>query len=167
MTRTYLILFFLLLLVSACRQKNKLYSYNFDDIDLYNDHATIVKKQLAHSGEKCVLLTRENKYGPTFSGKIEEFGSGNISSIKVSAWVRSYSKASRVQIVCSIDRGDSTVYRETIDNSTVVSNSGEWKKIEGEFDISRFNDPQNKLNIYPFFAGEEDVNLDDLEFSFE
>lgn len=163
MKRPYLILLSLLTIATSCRQNNKLYSYSFDDIDFYNDHATIVKQPLSHSGEKCVLLTKENKFGPTFSGKFAEIGSGNISRIKVSAWVRVYSKAGRVQIVCSIDKGDSTVYRDIIDNSTVASNTGEWKRIEGVFDIGLFNDPQNKLNVYPLHNGDEAVNLDDLE----
>lgn len=159
----------LFLMLSSCMsdKENYLYSVSFDELDGFMHHQTIKKNSFSHSGNKCVQLNKENIYGPTYSNLISEIGSGRFKKLKVSGWVRIETANAKMQIVCSVDSADKTIFWDEIDNLKVSKKPGEWILIEKSFDLSKVNSQTNKLNIYPMHDGDGNTYIDDLEFSFE
>ncbi len=163
------LLFAGILLTTSCSQEEtvNLYSVSFDELDGFTHHGTIKKISFSHSGNKCVQLNKDNLYGPTYSCLIGDIGSGNFKFLKVTGWVRIETPNAKMQIVCSVDSADKTVYWDEVDNRVVNAKPGEWKKLEKTFDLSKVNSQSNKLNIYPMHDGEGNSYIDDLTFSFE
>lgn len=158
------------MLSSSCSNENSsnsLYYVTFDELSGYIDNPTIKINNLAYSGNKCVQLNKDYKYGPTFSKKFNEIKSTVITKLTVSGWVRSDTKNTSIQLVCSVDSADKTIFWSSIDSKTIAESQGEWTKLSTTFDLSNVNNRDNKLNIYPMHEGESNSYLDDLEFSFE
>jgi hypothetical protein len=156
--------------ITSCSESNNslsLYYITFDDISGYYDHSTIKSNTLSHSGSKCVQLNKDFIYGPTFSKKINDIKPSIINKLTVSGWVKSDSKNGSMQLVCSIDSVDKTIFWNSIDSKTLTGKHDEWKQMSITFDLTKVNNGNNKLNIYPMHTGEGNSYLDDLEFSFE
>ncbi|MBP6511780.1 MAG: hypothetical protein KA347_03850 [Bacteroidia bacterium] len=169
-SKIILLLVILTTLSTSCSKNNSsnsIYFITFDDLSGYIDNSTIKINNLAYSGNKCVQLNKEFLYGPTFSKKFNEIKPGIINKLIVSGWVKSDSKNGSMQLVCSIDSVDKTVFWNSIDSKTLTGNNDEWKQMSITFDLTKVNNGNNKLNIYPMHAGEGNSYLDDLEFSFE
>ena len=152
---------------SESKTSSTLYTISFDELSGYVDNPSIKSDNSARSGNKCVQLSKDLIYGPTFSKKIKDIRPSMISKLTVSGWVKSNSKNGSMQLVCSIDSADKTIFWNCIDSKTLSGNHNEWQQMSITFDLSKVNNANNKLNIYPRHTGEGNSFLDDLEFSFE
>ncbi len=158
---------FALISCSDDKSSSSLYFITFDDLAGFTHHSSIKTVNYAYSGNKCVQLNKEFIYGPTFSMKIADLRPGPINRLILKGRVRIETEKGKMQIVCSIDSADKTIYWNAIDSRTHDLKPGEWKEISSTFDLSKVNDKENKINIYPMHDGEGNTFIDNLEFSFE
>lgn len=149
------------------KSSSALYFITFDDLAGFTNHATIKTVNYAYSGNKCVQLNNQFLYGPTFSMKIGDVRQGPINRLILKGRVRIETEKGKMQIVCSIDSADKTIYWNAIDSRVASVKAGEWKEISSTFDLSIVNNKENKINIYPMHDGEGNTFIDNLEFSFE
>ncbi|MBK9639276.1 MAG: hypothetical protein IPO63_16310 [Bacteroidetes bacterium] len=168
--RTLLISLFLTTIISCSNNKDNqstLFYLSFDDLSGYIDNSTIKINDLSFSGRNCVQLNKEYVYGPTFSKKMKDISPRIINKLSLSGWVKSDSKNGSILLVCSIDSADKTIFWNCADSKTLSGSNTEWTNLSVTFDLSKLNNGENKLNIYPMHSGEGNSYLDDLEFSFE
>jgi len=166
----FLPLSFFILFICSCTndsKDNSIYYISFDDLSGYLENSTIINNNGAYSGNKLVRLNKDYMYGPTFSKKIGELRLAKINSVVISGWVKTDNKANGIKLVCSIDNTEKTVFWEAVDSKTSNLEKDSWLHISTKLDISKFNNSENKLNIYPMHEGPGNTYLDDLEFYFE
>jgi hypothetical protein len=160
------------ILISSCsgdKPVDNTYLITYDDVAGFtaSPNNTLLISGIAHSGNTCTFVEKDFAYGATYKRKFSEFSSKKINKIILKAWVRKDVDNANLKLVCSIDKGTETVYWNGIDTKSQNLVKGEWKEIQGEYEVSKFNLPDNVINIYPLNDGDAKILMDDLLISFE
>jgi len=157
---------------ASCSAKNESDAFilvTFDDISGYLDpnNPGIINTTIAHSGNTCAMVDKDNFYGLTFRRKLSQLPIQNIKKVKVKAWVRKDTNAGNLKLVCSVTNGDANLFWNAIDTKSASLKKGEWQEIQFENDISKSNSPELTLSIYPMNDDQDKILIDDLTIEFE
>jgi hypothetical protein len=143
------------------------YFYNFDDLSPYIKNNSTLVKEAAKSGEYCLRVDSATTYGLTFRQRIGDLTSSAVNNVKLNAWV----KCRQIdfltgRLVCSVESPDGKcLYWEGQDLIYTVYEANKWTEITAQFDISKFNNVNNILVIYPLNPKGSDYLFDDLSVS--
>jgi hypothetical protein len=145
------------------------YFYSFDDLSPYVKNNNTLVKEAAKSGHYCLRVDSTSVFGLTFRQKIGDISSKSVTKVKLSAWV----KCKNIdfftgKLVCSVESPEGKgLSWEGYDLLNTVSNPDKWTEVTTEFDISKYNNVNNVLVIYPINSGGSDYLFDDLSISIE
>jgi hypothetical protein len=154
--------------ISSCGNDKNVYVNDFDQLADWGYNSSMLKSGGAHSGIYYCGLDSNDNYSLTFSKSIKNLGVPNLSSIKISAWVRVRSIPSKAVLVVTIDSAKGPVKYMGIGLKDAVFNSNEWIEIKETFsDIPSGLNPDLKLKIYLNNACKENVDIDDVRFELE
>ncbi len=169
--KKYIIIIFLLtvtvLFLNACSSKNRndgTYFYDFDElVPFVNDPS--ISNSSAHSRIFSVKIDEYIPYGVAFKAKFNTLKKSTVSKVRITAWVKVDDMRAMGNIVCAVDENDKTVLWNAIDLRTFIKNPKEWTEVSGDFDLSKWNKPDNMLVIYPMFKGKGTIWVDDMEIT--
>ena len=165
-------LIFTLIFMFGCnkgKETNNTYLITFDDIAGYlsSPNNSLLVTNLAHSGNTCAFVDKDLLYGATYKRSLKDLSTKQINKITLKAWVRKDVENTNLKLVCSINKGEETIFWNAIETKSQNLVNGEWKEINYTFDISKVNAPENTVIIYPLNDGVSKIMLDDLSIIVE
>jgi hypothetical protein len=165
-------LLFTLIFLFGCnnaKETNNTYLITFDDIAGYlsTPNNSLLVTNLAHSGNTCAYVYKDLLYGATYKRSLKDLSPKQINKITLKAWVRKDVENANLKLVCSINKGEETIFWNAIETKSQSLVNGEWKEISYTFDISKVNSPENNVIIYPLNDGVSKIMLDDLSINVE
>ena len=131
-----------------------------------NNVYTLVKES-AHSGVIACRIDSINKYGYLFRTRINQLPVTNFKKIKFSCWCSLNDAASKASLVISIDdnTGKQLLWSGNEINKTVKTPK-EWGEVSVDADLSKFNQPDNKISIYVWNNSNAAIYSDDYKIEF-
>jgi hypothetical protein len=156
------------IIISSCENDKNVYVNDFDQLADWGYSSPMLKSGGAHSGIYYCGLDSNDNYSLTFSKSLKNLEVSNLTSIKISAWVRAKSIPSKAVLVVTIDSATGPVKYMGIGLKDAVFNANEWTEIKETFsDIPSGLNLDNKLKIYLNNAGKEQIDIDDVRFELQ
>jgi hypothetical protein len=163
-----LYLFIISIIISSCGNDKNVYLNDFDQLGDWGCGSSMLKTGDAHSGMYYCGLDSTNEYSLTFVRQLKNIDVQNISSINLSAWVRTKTVPSKAVLVVTIDSTGGPVKYMGIALKDEVFNPSEWTEIKQRFDdIPSGLNPNDVLKVYLLNSGKESVDIDDIRFKVE
>jgi len=142
--------------------------FDFEEID--KDHIEHYDTTYAHTGSMSFRMGKDLEFSPTLRKEFRDLSDSYYGWVRASVWV--YPKADPIaneakMVISMRHRWDNYKYRiYSMNADTVNLQLNQWNLITADYMTPELISRSDKLEIYLWYEGEEDIWIDDLKIEF-
>jgi hypothetical protein len=126
-----------------------------------------VSRGAGHSGKYFSRADVNSPYSFGLNAEVGDLTSKKIKKVDATVWVSVANKDYEGGLICSVIRGDSSIFWSSNSLKDYVTDPGVWYEVKGSFNLPQDLQSTDRIALYVWNSGSKcDINTDDFEFQF-